>query len=372
MNRTQITILLLLIAAMAHGQTMVTATHNSVRPTDELRLQLVGAAESAVGPESFVLELSRQEDGETAEWTKLFATDIAEDTLTTIFQGCRSYYVEHDNEVMLCGVENPQLRIVYDRPEAWLRFPMMLGDSLTGYFHGVGSYCEQLAVRKLGSFATLADAEGTIVTPDGDSLRHALRLHTRRQVITLSSPIDTLHKALAVFTLDSICRHLSADSVRFVEDACRYYMPGYRYPVVERSALLSDDGATLACTTYYFPPEMQAGLPLDETNLEVRRSLWNSNADAGQTTTVAAAKPYAATTDEAARTITVKLALGQPPVGVSLQLCNVQGMPLRSVSSQSVDVGQPLSISYGGLRPGQYVLHVQIEAMLYSEKFVVS
>ena len=63
---------------------------------------------------------------------KRYSSVIAPDTITSVLNGRRQYFVEQGDAILLAGEEDHQKRITYDLPELWLRFPFALGDSLCG------------------------------------------------------------------------------------------------------------------------------------------------------------------------------------------------------------------------------------------------
>ena len=96
------------------------------------------------------------------------------------------------------------------------------GDSISGYFSGTGRYCDKLFLRRYGTYLTKADATGSLVLPEGDTLRHVLRLHTERLVGTELTPIDTLRYRIPGLTVDSIVRRMAGDTTLVREDVYRW------------------------------------------------------------------------------------------------------------------------------------------------------
>ncbi len=89
-------------------------------------------------------------------------------------KGTRACHDLQGDTLIITGYHNSLTRMEYDEGEAWLRFPMAEGDSLTGFFHGRGTYCDKLAMRAYGRYRTKSERLGTMVLPDGDTLRNVL------------------------------------------------------------------------------------------------------------------------------------------------------------------------------------------------------
>ena len=212
---------------------------------------------------------------EDAEITKKsFSTEYTAegDTMMMLERGNRTYFHMGNGSVNIIGSENAQELISYDMPETWLKFPTQRGDSIFGYFNGTGKYCDHLFMRRFGTYKTKADAVGKLVLPEGDTLRNVIRLHTERYVGTIVTPIDTIKTDIPAFTVDSIATHLIPDSAKVREDIYRWYAAGYRYPVLEATTL-SFGNTTLSQEIYYFAPEMQEQLALDEENKRIRKQI---------------------------------------------------------------------------------------------------
>lgn len=293
------------------------------------------------------------------------------DTIMMLERGNRTYYIMESDAVRIIGLENAQEIISYDMPETWLKFPMYKGDSISGYFNGTGKYCDHLFLRRFGTYQTKADAVGKLVLPCGDTLRNVIRLHTERYVGTIATPIDTIKRQIPVFTVDSIINHLANDTAKIREDIYRWYAEGYRYPVLE-SKVVSSRNEKLSEEMFYCPPEMQEQLAFDDENKQIRSRL---SVDDGNSSTKATEEHdngspqfyYQYSKNEEGQSITINYTTTSH-VKVSALLTNNQGVVYRQASK--VD-GTPITLSYGGLPRGQYILYINASGEQYAEKFKV-
>jgi hypothetical protein len=110
---------------------------------------------------------------------------------------------------------------------------MQIGDSVEGYFHGRGTYCNRIALRNYGHYHTKVVKQGSMILPEGDTLRNVLLVHTERIEGEQYHP-DIYHDSLCVYTIDSVMTRLQTDSTLATIHIDRWYAPGYRYPILKK------------------------------------------------------------------------------------------------------------------------------------------
>ncbi|MBR0166921.1 MAG: hypothetical protein IJQ13_08605 [Prevotella sp.] len=269
--------LLFIIIAMAicttiHGQ-QINQSNNSYRGDDILEKRDVSTDGPDLINKNDIWSLENAEISGKA-FNQEYTTE--KDTLMLLERGNRTYYLQKAGQICIIGSENAQELIGYDMPETWLKFPIQLGDSISGYFNGTGKYCDRLFMRRFGTYLTKADAVGCIVLPGGDSLSNVLRLHTERYVSNIYAPIDTMKRQIPAFTTDSIIRYMTADTMLIREDIYRWYAEGYRYPVLE-AKIVSQNEENHSEEIFYYAPEIQEQLVLDEENRNTRARLAADN-----------------------------------------------------------------------------------------------
>ena len=181
-------------------------------------------------------------------------------------------------DTLLCtGYSAPNLEVEYLRPRLALRYPFAYGDSIASFHYGEGRYSHVLNMAVYGQSFSKADAEGVLLLPEGDTLRHVLRVHEHSLLGQRLSPdrgILCLGDS-AVFSDDTISCRLRTDSVTWTVDTYRWYAAGYRYPVLEsvRAVVSTDLGEhTHFSRTFYHPAFEQAYME-DADNLELRELL---------------------------------------------------------------------------------------------------
>ncbi len=182
----------------------------------------------------------------------------------------RYFYELKNDSLLLRGYENPTTRMTYNLPETLLTYPFKYGDKIEGHFMGEGTYCDKLQVWAYGASVSHADAYGCLILPEGDTLRHVIRVNTRKLISEKIIPLlpDSAEQRF-VLSPDSINYRLRADSAVLLIDTYKWYAAGYRYPVFETvSTRSSPASAKNECftTAFYSPPEKQLYLRTDEKN----------------------------------------------------------------------------------------------------------
>lgn len=267
-------------------QAQVISLENTYRQNDRLTGRQMEVPQFSTNGDSLVWNLGDWGEISEADYVVDYenAGDENEELTAVTEQDTRYLYGMQGDSLLIRGFENHVSRMDYDLPEAYLRFPMAYGDSIEGYFHGKGKYCDRLAVRHYGRYKTKAEGMGVFVTDEGDTLRNVVCLHTER-IMTAEQTDIALLDSLPVYNTDSIENHLAADSTLIRVDVYRWYAEGYRYPLVE-TRIRHDAGQEEALTAaaYYFPPSALATISNDPDNEEVRARirqgmLWSVVAD---------------------------------------------------------------------------------------------
>lgn len=170
--------------------------------------------------------------------------------------------------LFLGGFENNTTKISYNLKEPYFIFPMKYGDSFSGFFHGTGVYCDKIALRSFGKYHISADAYGSLVLPEGDTLKDAIRLHTVRFVSSICYPADSLSSiSSSPLTTDSIRAHMEAEPYIMKSDIYRWYVKEFRYPVFETyTTTASGREETPYSRSFYYPPSWQRELVHDTDN----------------------------------------------------------------------------------------------------------
>lgn len=183
---------------------------------------------------------------------------LASDTLALRDGSTLYYHSLASSGVFLQGFENATTAMAYDVPEQLLCFPFAYGDSISGIFHGTGVFCEKLSLQTFGTYVMKADAVGTLILENGDTLRNVLRVSRSRKESLLSYPLDSLPSLRSrPFDKTMIATALtSSDHPASRSEVYQWYAPECRYPVLELRRL--SHANSVACTAFYTSPSLQS------------------------------------------------------------------------------------------------------------------
>ena len=383
MKELEITIALLLLAIKLSAQPLISSA-NAPRAGDILRKQQTEFVNTGNGGEGRVWDLSDIEVVNPGHKVRILAkrdtADTAADTVMTVESRMRRYTLQRGDSLLTVGTENALSLVRYQQPELSLRFPVSYGDSTASIFYGTASWCERTYSRVYGESRVVADAAGTLVTPDGDTLRQVMRVHTLRTTGARMLPVSTepgmraLIDSLPPFTADSARACLAFDKERLctvTEDIFQFYAPGCRYPVFE-TRCTATPGGTVTEEAYFFPPEEQAMLPYDAENEQIRNSLLaagerqrrggGQDNGGGKDTPPSPLSRCDVTVNGSMVTVTYDLTEDASVTGI---VSTVSGILLRQHSLHSAaGTGCQMRIDCGGLRPGPYVLYMNVNGQV--------
>lgn len=300
---------------------------------------------------------------------------IEGDTLSSADGGTSWRTVLRNDTLLLAGLENRHTLMVYDEPLPLLRYPFSYGDSVRGRFRGLGVWCDRTYMCVWGDGVTRADGEGTLILPTGDTLRHALRVHSiRRSWHTAFDSVRTWHslhekarkEATAGMAPDT------AMTVPVVSETFAWFAPGWRYPVMRMEH--ADDGMEAATLAVTYPPESQLELAYDLENALLRQRTGMGGGQeqpGGRDDASGAMASHAADYDSSTGTVTVSFSLSRPAT-VSLLLSDAAGIAWRSAERSYGSGGSyALPLSCTGLPHGQYALRVTCGGSVFTERFSI-
>lgn len=335
------------------------------RAGDRLRMETLKDFVLDISEGFFLLDLSEAEFSNPSSFDYL---GVSDKRLAGEGPYSRIYIEEAGDTSYYCGYEDGKTSVLFSTPVARYWEGIHVGDSITGSYAGLGSFCNRLHLVQEGTYVTKMPAEGIIVLPSSDTLRHVQMVVTTRRAATASSPIDTL----SVYDSD-IIQHLSA----MTEKVSRFFAPGYRYPIVEISELiLEGTDIPLRKSAFFCSPYSQEELAYDEENEAVREMLFLSRRGAsgavlGDNAQDEGIRPYHILQDDAASRLTVTYDLTEAST-VRALLCNSHGMVYQSVTQHhDAGSGYTLTLSYAGLYHGQYAVRLSIGEETFMEIFNV-
>lgn len=336
---------------------------NGLRAGDSFALTPVTYTDTLYSGENKIWDLSGAKPCGKPRRVTLTRSGEKDDSLCCVVGNTAYHFLCRGDSVIMLAFENNLSDMVYPTGEALLLFPIDFNSEFAGHFSGSGRYADKWRHEMSGSYRTGADARGRLVTADGDTINNVIRIRTVR---VISSHYLASDSAMA-------------DSLNLMQRDSRLYAPGYRYPLVIASALLTADGAAeISRKAWYIPPYSLEELD-DPDNSELRKEEesprsgpWQYGPGHGTEAEEEEHRNvnYTFSQDKGSGTVTVEFSVAQP-TDVELVLSDISGIiyrrelthanPGESYSIVLDYSGLPLSAAYGvGINGG---------TEHYSEKF---
>ena len=381
--RKELIFLLAICRGLLFAQTEGISTEHGFRPGDELNRVVVSIADNLYSGLNVVWDLKEMEVLDNDYKTR-FGGAEAVPWLVASYEGLTGHqYLTNEDGAYLLARRSTTSQMAYDIPEQVQRFSMHYGDSIMGIYGGTGSYGDKLFVREYGNYVTRMDATGSIILPDGDTLRHVSRQTTDRWVYADIALADSLQMvygdSIPVYTEDSIRCHIATDVPMQRVREERWYAAGYRYPILERVVCrAASDGNIISRSVLYYPPSAQeAQLPYDEENEAIRNLIargeyhdeTDSDANAPDSSEAEPVIHYTLIQNAEARTVTISYDLDASAT-VRCVLADSKGIVYRTAEqTNAAGTGYSLALSYSGLPHGQYVVYISAGGLTQAVKF---
>lgn len=271
------------------------------------------------------------------------------------------------------GYENYLQKIIYHHPEITMKFPFILGDSLSGYFEGKGEYCDKLKLRSFGRYSLKAEKMGIIILPNGNQLNNSILIHTQRYLSSLTYPLNYSFPQNAIFVQDSIDFYIQKDSNLICQEEYNIFSKGYRYPIIKKmvTSLVKQKSNKKKTEIIFYNPEEQNKLSLDDNNRAIR----NQEND----------KNYLEGKNSKNKNPIIEYRLIQNKENKSLQFtysvknnCDIyinisdaSGINHKSTTIHSnVERNNTINLNYGNLQAiGPIIVYIKVKNEEYIEKF---
>ena len=356
--------LLLSVFGNSHtfAQTRIDRSHNSMRIGDAVKKYQIETDN--------IWDLSKSGKGskEFSETHENFKTD----TITALFKGTRKYYALHSDSLLYVGLENPQEKDSFYIAEPTCIFPMSLGSMYNGVFACHVSYCDKMRYHKYGIYTVHADSIGTLTLPGGDTIDNALQICRKRKYVYDQLGTDTSVVA-PIYSETEILHELARNSETYTEVEKVLYIKGYRYPIVTDFTLYNTNGEECTRETYFTPLDEEEALLLDEANSLARNQYGAEPDDAGDNDDTFSFVRNNTDAQEllfnCGKYITANHLSGT--IQCKLQLSDSKGIVYRTKDfSLDSSARSEVSVSYSGLRPGQYLISLIINNQTYTSNFI--
>ena len=263
-----------------------------------------------------------------------------------------SYYRTTPDTLILLGSESALEKREYAVNKVFRKFPLVYGDSVTKHFRCEGMYCGDHPFREVGTTTVKVDADGSIVLAENDTVRNVLRVHT---IDSYSICMDIDSAALDTARLTQV-----------IEERYEWYLPDSQYPIIEDvTSTTFLDMDVIGCTRHAWCnlPEDKVTCyitPDDEDETDEQEGFFNEDQQ------IPDIIHYEVETRGNVIHMTYDLDEGAT---ITTIVANHMGMSYRYDQwTQEAGQGYFSEIDCNGLRPGIYILYINVNGKVYSEK----
>lgn len=255
------------------------------------------------------------------------------------------YKLLSKDTLKLIGYETRFEQMNYSKPLIAQVYPFAFGDKATSYYEGIGSFCQNLIIKKSGTQIVEAKAYGKIITETEDTLKNVIRLHTiRSSSVGMYDPKDSL------FTDSTYIK-------QEIKDINQWYVQGYRYPLYETISTAYYDHLDLISTinaAYVYAFEKNK---IKEDNEQEKKGNLDTKV----------IFHYKISFENNKLVLSFSL---DEDSNVNTLICNVKGMLyLNETTNKPKGTGYQFNYDMDSLPKGIYVLYINVNGKIYSEKF---
>lgn len=275
--------------------------------------------------------------------------------VSVIEPGRISYYRATPDTLVLFGCESPLEKRDYVMRKLSKVFPLEYGDSISESFRCEGMYCGNHPFREVGTTTVKVDAGGSLVLARNDTIRNILRVHTIDSY-TICMDIDSA-------ALDT------ARLTQVIDERYEWYLPQSRYPIIEdvtSTTYLSMDA--IGTTRYAY-----CNLPENQTSYYIIPDDGNAS-DEQEGLSDEEQQPLDIIhyqIDTHGKVVNLSYDLDEEAT-ITIIVANHMGMLSMSKQwTQETGQGYSVQIDCNGLRSGIYLLYINVNGMVYSEKVTI-
>jgi hypothetical protein len=387
-----------IVLASLNAKNTITKSLNCFRSGDNIEKQQVEFKDPGRKGENIVWDFSQLKAVNENYKVRYFKPVKADSD--TLFINCLEHKTLYKfailgDSIFMSGFENSGSRLSIVKPELFLSYPFTYGDSIESVSEGSGSYLNALLSNSKGRTYTVADAAGTLILPDGDTLKDVLR--TRSEHIYVQKTIPFIYRNEMILAISDAVRNdtlenevikngsgndsvnsnsdnraarrqmirWKTDSIYYHTETCRWYAPGYRYPLFETicnyGKALPEDSCEKKdiSTAFYFPPSKHDYLVDDPKN----KAIIDSMAVARDTIVNEADTllfDYNFYPNPVRSVLYLELLLDVPS-SVVFHVFDTSGNLVAFSDEKTQSAGMHyFSISLSNLRTGEFVLHITV------------
>lgn len=344
-------LLLLFWTTTAYGQ--VNLSDMSPASTDSLHKCKIRYFSPGTGGKNRVWDFSKKLGSKGSSQVKFMKDSNG---VVSVFKPSRIlYYRTSLDTLFLIGSESQLEKREYVQEKISKKFPLEYGDSLSRHFRCKGMYCGDHPFREEGITTVRVDAEGSLVLAENDTVRNVRRVHT---IDSYSICMDLDSAALDTAKLTQV-----------IDERYEWYLPESQYPILE------DFTSTTYCDMEAIGTTKHAYCNLPEN----QETYYITPGDENETDEQ---EGFSGNEQQIPDIIHYRIEVQRKDINIIYDLdedatittivANHKGMLCLS-KQWTQEAGQECStqIDCNSLRPGVYILYINVNGKIYSEKITL-
>ena len=274
------------------------------------------------------------------------------DMISIIEPGRILYYRTNTDTLVLIGSESTLEKRDYALRKTTRRLPLVYGDSIGKPFRCEGMYCGDHPFREVGTATVKVDAAGSIVLAENDTLSNVLRVHT---IDSYSICMDIDSAALDTARLAQV-----------IDERYEWYLPESQYPFIEDVTSTSYYNMDAVGTTKY----AYCNLPEAVAARYITSDEGNETDEQEGFTDEEQQMPDIIHYDIETHGNVIQIAYSlDEDATITTIVASHTGMLYSSRQwTQAAGQGYSVQIDCNGLRSGTYILYINVNGKVYSEK----
>ena len=266
--------------------------------------------------------------------------------------GETSYYHTTEDSLYLLGSESPMEKREYIGKKLSRKLPAEYGDSITTAFRCDGVYCGNHPFREMGTTTVKVDAVGKIVLSDCETIEDVRRVHTI-DVYSVCMNLDSAALDTAMLT-------------QVIDERYEWYAPDSQYPIIENITSTTYQNMDVVGTTR----KAYCNLPDDETEdyMTPEAEDETNGQDTSPNEEPQAPDIFHYSIEKRGNAIQLNYSLDEESA-ITAIVANHMGWLCKSRHwTQEAGLGYSVQIDCSGLRPGIYILYINVNGKVNSEK----
>ena len=336
----------------------MTVERNAVRIGDRITSQAVGISNVGDGGKGIVWDFSEIDVYDDMR-TYVYAGENEDSVIRVSRKSAETYIISRDS-LLIISAEDRLRRADFDIPLLRMSYPLAYGDSVNAPFSARGTYCDRRYFTITGQTTTKADGWGRLLLPDGSKFDNVLRVKAMRHA-DLSMSRDTTVVGMG-------------DKRHITELTYEWYVPGYRYPLLEIMERISFDeqGERIASASEAWmttPGGIDAtGDILNET-IRANGTYEEYSKQTDKQECCGLLTDYGISVN--GNTVIADYTLASD-ADITFLVSDVSGVIYKHSAYNGVKAGAHTeTMDCSGLRKGQYILYINVSGRSYADKFTL-